>query len=67
MPELWTEGDERIWDFGEHAVSSTCDVNPGVTGVLSFVFMAGFNIHTIHHFFPTIDHSMLPKVNHILI
>lgn len=67
MPELWTEGNERIWDFGEHTVASTSDVNPSVTGIASFVLLAGFNLHTIHHFFPTADHSILPKLNKILI
>jgi fatty acid desaturase len=67
MPELWTEGNARIWDFGEHTVASTSDVNPSVTGIFSYMFLAGFNLHAIHHFFPTADHSILPRLNEILI
>lgn len=48
-------------------MASTSDVNPKVTGIPSFVFLAGFNLHTIHHFFPTADHSILPKMNEILV
>ena len=48
-------------------MASTSDVDSSITGILSFVFLAGFNLHTIHHFFPTADHSILPKINKILI
>lgn len=66
MPELWTQGNPRILDFGEHTIASTSDVNPTVRGIASFLFLAGFNLHTIHHFFPTADHNILPKLNEIL-
>jgi fatty acid desaturase len=29
---------------------------------LSYLLLAGLNIHTPHHFFPTADHAVLPKI-----
>lgn len=66
LQELWSEGAERIQDFGEHTILSTNDTDTGITGFWSFLLLAGFNIHTPHHFFPTADHSALPKILTIL-
>ncbi len=33
----------------------------------SLVQYAGFNIHVVHHFFPTVDHSKLYECNEILL
>jgi fatty acid desaturase len=66
LQELWSEGAERIQDFGEHTISVTNDTDTWITGFYSYLFLAGFNIHTPHHFFPTADHAALPKIMTII-
>jgi len=66
LQELWTEGAERIDDFGEHTIYATNDTDTWVTGFFAYLFLAGFNIHTPHHFFPTADLSAHPKILKIL-
>lgn len=46
----------------------TCnDIFPYLKGgFLSFMIVSGFNIHVVHHMFPTIDNSSLWKVDEIL-
>lgn len=66
LQELWTEGAERINDFGEHTVLSTSDTDTGLEGFWSYLLLGGFNIHTPHHFFPTADHAALPKILKII-
>jgi len=67
LQELWTEGSEKIEDFGAHTVASTNDVDIGLLGFWSYALGVGFNIHTPHHFFPTLDHHMLKPVLEIII
>ena len=62
IQEVWSEGAERIQDFGEHTILSTNDTDTWVTGFIAYVFLAGFNNHTSHHFFPTADQSSHPKI-----
>lgn len=64
--ETWTEGCERIEDFGEHTIYSTADTDVGIKGFLSYLLVGGFNIHTPHHFFPTADLAILPKILDII-
>jgi fatty acid desaturase len=60
--DMWTAGNERIEDFGEHTLATTCDTTTDLKGFLSMALFAGFNQHIAHHFFPTIDHYHLNKV-----
>lgn len=60
--EMWSAGSERIEDFGEHTVASTCDTTTHLRGFLSMALFAGFNQHISHHLFPTVDHSHLDKL-----
>lgn len=66
LQELWSEGAERIQDFGEHTISVTNDTDTWLTGFFSYLLLAGFNIHTPHHMFPTADHAALPKIMTII-
>lgn len=66
LQELWSEGAERIEDFGEHTILSTNDTDTWMTGFFSYLLLAGFNIHTPHHFFPTADHAALPRIMAII-
>jgi fatty acid desaturase len=43
-------------------MATTCDTTTDLTGIFSFMFFAGFNIHSVHHMFPTADHSQFPKI-----
>ena len=66
LQELWTEGAERIEDFGEHTVLATNDTDTWMSGFMSYLFLAGFNIHTPHHFFPTADLMAHPRIIKII-
>ena len=55
IQEVWTEGAERIEDFGEHTMLATNDTDTWIRGFFSYLLLGGLNIHTPHHFFPTAD------------
>ena len=64
---LWTEGCQQIKDFGEHSLYTCNEIFPWLKGgFLSFMIMSGFNIHTVHHMFPTIDNQHLWKAHEVL-
>ncbi len=60
VQDTWTEGAEKIEDFGEHTVLATSDTDTWIHGIWSYLLLAGFNIHVAHHLFPTADHRILP-------
>ena len=62
----WTEGDPEIRDFGEHQVASSTNMTSRRRGFWSYIINAGFNIHSVHHMFPTIDNHFLPLADAIL-
>ena len=66
LQELLTEGSERVQDFGEHTILSTNDTDTWIHGIFSYILLAGFNVHTPHHFFPTADLAALPKIFDII-
>ena len=66
LQELWSEGAERIQDFGEHTMAATNDTDTWITGFFSYLLLAGFNVHTPHHFFPTADLAIHSKILVIL-
>ena len=45
---------------------ATSDTDAWIHGIFSYILMAGFNNHVPHHFFPTADHHMLPKIKKIM-
>ena len=63
---MWNEGAEEIREYGLHTVMATAEMNRKAVGYKSLLFYAGFNIHNVHHFFPTVDHEHLKKVDEIL-
>lgn len=64
--EIFHDGDElKSLDFGVYQLSATID-RADVKQSL-FLTLTNFGHHTLHHFFPTLDHSLLPQLNDILI
>lgn len=66
LQELWTEGAEKIEDFGEHTVSASNDTDVQIRGFWSYALTGGLNIHNAHHFFPTADHAILAPIMDII-
>lgn len=66
VQDTWTEGSEKIDDYGEHTLCATCDTDTWIQGIWSYIVVAGFNIHVAHHLFPTADIHMLPQIDEIL-
>lgn len=63
----WTAGAPEISDFAEHQIFASTDEQSNFpTGLPSYFFYAGFNLHAIHHLFPTLDNYSLQKANQIL-
>lgn len=59
----WTAGDPKPQrDFGQHIVAVTADHSVRLSAPLSLLFFALLNNHTIHHLFPTVDHSRLKSI-----
>lgn len=62
--ELWSEGAPEIRDFVLHTVSTTTDFETWTTNAFeSIIIYSSFNMHVIHHLFPSIDHCKLPACN----
>lgn len=60
------DGDElKSLDFGVYQLSATFDRVELQKN--HFVTLASFGQHINHHLFPTLDHSLLPQLNEILI
>lgn len=65
-PEIVHEGDEiKDLDFGIYQISAT--VNRIEADHNLFATLAYFGDHTIHHMFPSLDHSLLPQLYEIFI
>lgn len=66
--QLWSEGAPEIRDYVLHTIATTCDTcHSDISAYTSLVLYAGFNVHALHHLFPTIDHRMLPQCNRIFV
>lgn len=64
--EIFHDGDElKSMDFGIYQLSATID-RKDVKDSL-FLTLTNFGNHVLHHFFPTLDHSVLPQLNEIFI
>jgi fatty acid desaturase len=65
--ELWSEGAPEIRDYVLHNIASTTDFAHNAGAYESLLLYSGFNVHIIHHLFPTIDHNKLPACNKIFL
>ena len=60
------EGDEfRSLDYGLYQMATTIERVDANTNL--FMSLAYFGDHILHHFFPTLDHSLLPQLRETLI
>lgn len=58
------EGDEvRSLDFGIYQMGVTIDRTDAKQ--CQFMVLTNFGDHILHHFFPTLDHGLLPQLNDI--
>ena len=59
--KVWTAGDKNPRaDYGEHILATTSDHSPSAPLPVSLYAFALLNAHhTLHHLFPTVDHSRL--------
>ncbi len=49
-------------------IATTADTNHSkISQFLSLALYSGFNIHVLHHLFPTIDHSKLYECNRVFV
>jgi fatty acid desaturase len=63
----WTEGNQEIRDFAHHQIEASTDTQSNdACGLLSYIAYLGFNIHAVHHIFPTADNHLLPRLDKIL-
>ena len=64
----WSEGDPNpVKDYAEHTILTASDHTVDMNIMLAYICFGGFNDHTIHHMFPTIDRGVLPEFKGILI
>lgn len=64
--QVFHDGDElKSMDFGIYQLAATVD-KIEVKGS-HFLTLTNFGHHVLHHFFPTLDHSILPQLNDTLI
>jgi len=56
---------ELPYSFAEHQLMVSMDYHP-TNPVASFLF-GGFNSHAAHHLFPTLPHTIYPKVTPIIV
>eukprot|EP01125_Pyxidicula_operculata_P001858 TRINITY_DN1172_c2_g1_i1.p1 TRINITY_DN1172_c2_g1~~TRINITY_DN1172_c2_g1_i1.p1 ORF type:complete len:467 (+),score=39.87 TRINITY_DN1172_c2_g1_i1:90-1490(+) len=68
QPDSWHDGDPHVRnrDYGEHILASTRDHTYEPYSLMyimkSLLFWGYLNEHTVHHLFPTIDHSRIASV-----
>lgn len=64
-PEVVHEGDEQnsSMDFGIFQLDTVVDRRD--VKVSQFLVLTHLGEHTLHHFFPTLDHGLLPQLNDI--
>ena len=65
-PPMTHEGDEfRSCDFGIYQLGSVFDRHE--TNSNLFMTLAFFGYHSLHHMFPSLDHSLLPQLEEVFI
>lgn len=64
-PQVTHEGDEvhSSMDFGIYQLDTVVDRKD--VKVSQFLVLTHLGEHTLHHFFPTLDHGLLPQINKI--
>lgn len=64
-PEVTHEGDEQhsSLDFGIFQLDTVVDRRD--VKVSQFLVLTHLGEHTLHHFFPTLDHGLLPQLNEV--
>lgn len=64
--EIFHDGDElKSLDYGIYQLSATIDRSDVQDS--QFMTLTTFGHHILHHFFPTLDHALLPQLHEILI
>lgn len=59
--QVFHEGDDlKSLDYGIYQLSATIDRNDVKSSL--FLTLTHFGHHTLHHFFPTLDHAVLPQL-----
>ncbi|CAD8104071.1 unnamed protein product [Paramecium primaurelia] len=54
-------------DFGIYTLQTSQDHDPQVIFPFNMFIFQGFNQHTLHHMFPTVDESRIPEIQHFLL
>jgi fatty acid desaturase len=64
-PQVTHEGDEleKTMDFGIYQLDTVVDRKD--VKVSQFLVLTHLGEHTLHHFFPTLDHGLLPQLNKV--
>lgn len=64
--EIFHDGDElKSLDFGVYQLAAVIVKSEGKHSL--FVNLASYGDHALHHFFPTLDHALLPQLNDVLL
>lgn len=64
--EIFHDGDElKSLDFGIYQLAATIDRDDVKDSL--FLTLTTFGHHTLHHFFPTLDHALLPQLHEIMV
>lgn len=65
-PSMIHEGDEfKSCDFGVYQLGSVFDRHEANSSL--FLTLAFFGYHILHHMFPSLDHSLLPQLEEVLL
>lgn len=64
--KIFHDGDSlKSLDFGVYQLSALIVKTDGKKSL--FINLATYGDHALHHFFPTLDHAILPQLNDILL
>lgn len=64
--KIFHDGDSlKSMDFGIYQLAATIDRNDIKNSL--FLTLTNFGHHTLHHFFPTLDHAVLPQLQDIFV
>lgn len=64
--KIFHDGDDlKSLDFGVYQLAATIDRSDVKDSL--FLTLTSFGHHILHHFFPTLDHAVLPQLNDIFL
>lgn len=64
--KIFHDGDElKSLDFGVYQLATVIMKSEGKDSL--FVNLATYGDHALHHFFPTLDHAVLPQLRDVLL